>query len=1298
MADARRTWIKWIVLVTPCLCVSMVVCAQPNPATPRPLHAFQVQSPQTGSLSGRLTDLHSAPLEGMQVVLRNQATGAEVQAKTGKNGAFRFASLDAGEYTLEAEKPELGHGLLQGIVVTGGAEARMQVAMHFEPPAPALLEADAPNQNGAPARASPMPLVSRAPSAPARAAGLSMPIMAVPMLASASPSAAPRISAPPVSAPPAPMSASAAPNPQPIRPRPALSASSPVLTASIATEPLALEPLQPLPSSAALDSEDTIRGTIRGAVQPAAPTRTLPSSVTPPAASAVPPRTPPPSAPQPASHAPAPPQRAELETQSAAIQPTLAIALPRAFPLKAGFAPDLSASTAVAEGAQMLMRLKLPHLTPILAAVERVDPVTPAVATTVTATQLQALPVSGRRWQEFLLDTPATSASADSSQTSYRGSQESAEITIDGASTRLAFGVGAGSGSSFSSRASDQSSGAGEGAGQQSSLTQTWNRGRGLGVSEAAIREVTAVAGNVEAEASRSAGGRTSIQTESGGDELHGQAFLFDRQNTWGAQNPFTQRVQNTGTSASPVFTQAPFTPPDHETVWGLGMGSQIRREKIFWFGALDGYRRNDPGLATVKHPIGTNQYGDCAGFFCPPSVPQTELLSAQLGSGESYNQAYNDYLGVPRAGFAPAGLEQLAALLGPAPRTAAQWVGFARVDWQAAERHRFTLEGTGADWNAPGGGLTQVEETYGNRSFGSSEASQEWLLARWEAYLTPNLLAVTQGSAGRAILAARPDPPSAFESGFLGNNWNVYGQLPQIAVDSANGFTIGNPSRFGQGSYPDERLYHGQEMLDWVHNRLLVRAGFELDHNADVTSMLRNQTGTYHYSHVANFISDALAFENFGPNPSGPKNGTIAWHNCDPSGKAWRASNGQLMGLGALPCYSYYSQTIGPSNWHLSTNDWAGYVTAQWQPNKLAVFSAGLRWEREQLPPPIAELANSNLPLTEKLPSLGNNWGPRLSLAIGSAQGHLPVLRLGYGMYYGRTENATIETALTQTGSFNGDLNYFIRPTDGLNPSTITSGAPQFPDVLSGPPANVVTPGAAEFAPNFRNPEVHQAVAAIEQRLPGHIELAASAMLSLGRHLPVPMDANLGPLKSTETITYTVCDQTAKGANNTQCGQLGLGPIKATSITVPFYASWPFADCPSGSQLNFAGECGWINPNYQQITQIMSRANSTYEAAMVKITRYGRRGLSLHAHYTYAHAMDWNPNQSPARSRRFQPGVRHEQPRCAPLGSRHGHLCGALEAAQLCRTHRQRLDALRHWKVPQRPAVHHAHIRLASR
>jgi hypothetical protein len=404
----------------------------------------------------------------------------------------------------------------------------------------------------------------------------------------------------------------------------------------------------------------------------------------------------------------------------------------------------------------------------------------------------------------------------------------------------------------------------------------------------------------------------------------------------------------------------------------------------------------------------------------------------------------------------------------------------------------------------------------------------------------------------------------------------------------------------------------------------------------------------------VENFISDALVFENFGLDPDGWQNTPAGWqfveHNCDQTGKAWYASNGQLMGMGALPCYSYYSQVIGPSNWHLSTNDWAGYVTAQWQLNKFAVFSAGLRWEREQLPPPIATLANPALTsstqtnstplLSANLPRLGNNWGPRLSLAIGSAKGRWPVLRLGYGMYYGRVENSTIETALTQTGSFKGDLSFFMRPTDGYTSIDGTSAAPPFPYVLTGPPSSVVTPGAVGFAPNFRNPEVHQAVAAIEQPLPGRVELTAGAMLSLGRRLPVYIDTNLAPLTPTQTITYTVCDEvtsTPPGANSNgqssntggQCGNLGLGPIKATKIQVPFYASWPSEACTTTPPPANTACGGWNNASYQQIDQITSKANSTYEAAMVKITRYGRRGLSLNAHYTYAHAMDWNPDES---------------------------------------------------------------------
>ena len=183
-------------------------------------------------------------------------------------------------------------------------------------------------------------------------------------------------------------------------------------------------------------------------------------------------------------------------------------------------------------------------------------------------------------------------------------------------------------------------------------------------------------------------------------------------------------------------------------------------------------------------------------------------------------------------------------------------------------------------------------------------------------------------------------------------------------------------------------------------------------------------------------------------------------------------------------------------------------------------------------------------------MPSLGNNWGPRVSLAIGhAAEGHWPVLRLGYGMYFGRTENATLETALTQTGSpqWRPELLYAAhRQSERRRRAALSLR-------LCGEPPSLVKPGAVEFAPNFRNPEVHQAVAAVEETLPGHVQLTASALLSLGRRLPISIDTNFDPAVNPGTITYAVVDGTGKG------------PIKAAQITVPFYATWPSATSGTG-------------------------------------------------------------------------------------------------------------------------------------
>ncbi|MGB6973437.1 MAG: hypothetical protein WBD67_02010 [Terracidiphilus sp.] len=798
------------------------------------------------------------------------------------------------------------------------------------------------------------------------------------------------------------------------------------------------------------------------------------------------------------------------------------------------------------------------------------DAIPLGTTTTIPAEELESLPLSGGDWQSLVLDSPAEQGQSGSEdQPESRKDRGRTAVTVDGVSLRMTFGQ----------------AGVGRRSGRGDLLM-------GPGSSEAAVREVGRTTdgfggGDLGAGAGEGAGGRVSLGIRSGGNRLHGSGSLFSRQNFLGAQNPLTDWVKLTtpGTATTvPGYTAIPYTAGNRELLWGARLGGGVGHSRTHWFASMNGYRRDNPGAATVRHP---------ENFFAQPTNDSMQVLAARLGlsSANPVGEGVQAYSGM---------LETLAGLLGPAARSTTQWTGLGRLDWSRGERNRFLVEGTGANRSGPGSGLSRASEFYGNHSFGERQTSEQWVLGRWERSATPNLLLVTSGSYAHHLLSAGPETPSAYEQTLNVSSW---GRLPQINVDTTYGFTIGNPARLNPGSYPDEHLYEAREQAALVRGRLLMRSGFEARHGNDATTLLNNQTGTYNYSTVENFVSDALSFAAFGV--SGQLN-PYDQHNCDQTGRVWRDTTGQLRGLGYLPCYSHYTQTIGPDHWWMSTNDWAAYGTAQWNAAKRLTFALALRWEREQLPPAIAALDNPDLPLTSRLPSLGNEWEPRASLAWEPGGKNWPVVRLGYGMYFGRTRNATLLSALTETGSPKGDLKYFLRPTDNLN----SGGAPPFPYVLAGPPATVVKPGVVEFGPRFRNPEVQQAVVSLEQRLPSHVRVVAGAVVALGRRLPVTVDANIDPAVNPKMITYQVVDGN------------GTGPIKSATITVPFYADWPDANSPTG----FAGR---LNNNYQQITELKSTANSNYEAAQVQLIRRGRGGLTIHVRYRYAHTTDWNPNQS---------------------------------------------------------------------
>ena len=80
------------------------------------------------------------------------------------------------------------------------------------------------------------------------------------------------------------------------------------------------------------------------------------------------------------------------------------------------------------------------------------SPLSPAPGTdpgaAVPASQLQALPIPERNWQEFLLETPATSSS-ESNDNASRSPVYAPGVLLDGVSVRLAFGNTSGSRARF---------------------------------------------------------------------------------------------------------------------------------------------------------------------------------------------------------------------------------------------------------------------------------------------------------------------------------------------------------------------------------------------------------------------------------------------------------------------------------------------------------------------------------------------------------------------------------------------------------------------------------------------------------------------------------------------------------------------------------------------------------------------------------------------------------------------------------------------------------------------------------
>ncbi len=164
----------------------------------------------------------------------------------------------------------------------------------------------------------------------------------------------------------------------------------------------------------------------------------------------------------------------------------------------------------------------------------------PDFASNLDAKTIDSLPVNGRRWSDLTLLTPGVVSDGNGfGLLSFRGiSPLLNNIEIDGADDNQAF---------YS---------------EESGRTR-----EGYSTSQAAVREFQVNSGVYSAEYGRAAGGVVNSITKSGTNDLHGQLYFYDRDNNWGATNPFTT---NTTLNSAGSFVTAPYKPKDWRKEWGL--------------------------------------------------------------------------------------------------------------------------------------------------------------------------------------------------------------------------------------------------------------------------------------------------------------------------------------------------------------------------------------------------------------------------------------------------------------------------------------------------------------------------------------------------------------------------------------------------------------------------------------------------------------------------------------------------------------------------------------------------------
>jgi hypothetical protein len=593
--------------------------------------------------------------------------------------------------------------------------------------------------------------------------------------------------------------------------------------------------------------------------------------------------------------------------------------------------------------------------------------------------------------------------------------------------------------------------------------------------------------------------------------------------------------------------------PHDLRQQFGGSVGGAAVRDKLFYFYAFDQQRRGFPAVTSPQDPA-----------FYSLTPTQKELLAVRGVTSSEVNSA----------------LDYLDGLTGMVARRQDQTVNFGKLDWQATRKNRLSAQYDRARSSAPGGVRSAAVVYRGRASLGSSYTKIDTLLGRWlwsgsTKFSNELRIAVGRDFQYEQASAPLPQEPAVGPGGYA----------PEVAI-GPNGLTFGTPSSLGRKAYPDERRVQFAEMMTWVHGRHQLQVGGDLSLVHDFIDSLSNQVGAFHYDSGST---------------SGHAGGLVDWIT-DYTFNVNAYPNGGCPTIGSQPhyfCFTSFTQSFGQAAVTFDTEEWAGYVQDHWQVRRGLTVDAGLRYEYELLPfpqrPNVAlDAVFGQRGATSVFPEDRNNIGPRVGVAwqpLGEGRG---VVRLGYGLFYGRLPGATVRSALVNTAIPSSATHVRITPTTITDcPQVANQGFGYACAYLITPPAAVgTTTSATVFDRGFRLPAVQQGSLSVERKVGGGVTGSATYLMNLDRQLPDSVDINIAPALTTEMFQL-------------QGGTGAVGVRDGETFALPVYTQR-------------------VDASYGPVTDIVSNANASYNALVLEARRRSVGGLEFRASWTWSKAIDF--------------------------------------------------------------------------